>query len=136
MIRLTSIAQALSLRGTIPELAVIRSLQFMGDGYDPEEHGHIIVVQGGDDIIQIEEVGTDGFFVDDVPTFECVESFVDGDRVVMEIVLAIDCDRTVAIIADESCLDNDLRRTLQKLSTPPQPMPTMKGIHREILRQS
>jgi hypothetical protein len=41
MIRLTSIQQALSLRGTIPELAIIRAIQFMGDGYIPEEDGSI-----------------------------------------------------------------------------------------------
>ncbi len=52
MIRISSIQQALSLRGTIPELAVIRSIQFMGDGYSPEEHGHIIVIQEGDDLSQ------------------------------------------------------------------------------------
>jgi hypothetical protein len=42
----------------------------MGDGYNPEEHGQIIVIQKGDDITQIEEVGKDGLFIDDVPTFE------------------------------------------------------------------
>jgi len=40
MIHIYSIQQALSLRGTVPELAVIRSIQFMGGGYDPEEHGN------------------------------------------------------------------------------------------------
>jgi hypothetical protein len=48
MIRLISIQQTLSLRGRIPELAVIRSAQFMVDGYRPEEHGYIVVMQEGD----------------------------------------------------------------------------------------
>ena len=45
MTHITSIQQALSLRGTIPELAIIRWLQFMGNGYSPEEHRHIVVMQ-------------------------------------------------------------------------------------------
>jgi len=53
MIRIKSTQQALNLKGIIPELAIIRSIQFMGDGYSPEEHGHIIVNQEGDDINQI-----------------------------------------------------------------------------------
>ena len=126
MIRLTSIQQALSLKGTIPELAFIRSIQFMGDGYDPKEHGHIIVMQEGDDITQIEEIGADGFFVDDVPVFEFVESFVDGDSVVYEIVVALDNERTIELIAEQDCLDADLLAILQKHSTPPQPIPTLK----------
>lgn len=84
MIRLTSIQQVLSLRGTIPELAIIHSLQFMGDGYNPEKHGHIIVVQEGDDITQIKEIGNDGLFDDDVPNFEYVEAFLDGEQVTFE----------------------------------------------------
>jgi hypothetical protein len=122
MIRIYSKDQALSLRGTIPELAIIRSLQFMGDGYNPEEHGHIIVIQEGDDITQIKEVGEDGLFVDDVPTFEYVEAFVDGDKVTFELVYQLDDSRTVAVIADAVCLDDDLRSTLLELS-PPQLLP-------------
>ena len=80
MIRITSIQQALSLKGVIPELAVIRSLQFMGDGYSPEEHGHITVIQKGDDITHIKEIGDDGLFIDDIPTFEFVEAFTDGNQ--------------------------------------------------------
>ena len=45
MIRLTSIQQALDLRGTIPEIVIMRSLQFMGNGYNPEGQEHIIVIQ-------------------------------------------------------------------------------------------
>ena len=63
-------------------------------------------------------------------TFEFVETFVDGDSVVFEIVVAIDNERTVAIFAEQNCLDADLRATLQKHSGPPQPMPM---IEREVM---
>lgn len=43
MVRLTSIQQTLSLRGTTPEIVIIRSLQFMGNGYNPEVQEHIII---------------------------------------------------------------------------------------------
>ena len=103
MIRITSIQQALNLRGIIPELALIRSLQSMGDGYSPEEHGHIIVVQEGNDttqikITQIKEIGDDGLFIDDIPTFEYVEAFTDGDQVTFELVFQLDDSRTVEVI--------------------------------------
>ncbi|MBE0575237.1 MAG: hypothetical protein IH613_04985 [Desulfuromonadales bacterium] len=124
MIRITSIQQALELRGTIPELAIIRSVQFMGDGYSPEEHGHILVIQEGDDITQIKEIG--GIFDDDnLPAFEIIASFVDGESVVFEILFALDSDRTIAVIAEQSCLDDDLMAILQKHSGPPQPLPTL-----------
>ena len=78
MIKLTSIEQALSLRGIIPELAVIRAIQFMGNGYIPEEHGHIIVIQEGDDISQATEIGPNGLCDEyELPTYEFVEAFVD-----------------------------------------------------------
>lgn len=124
MIRITSIEQALSLRGSIPNLAIIRSIQFMGDGYSPEEHGHILVIQEGDDITQIKEIG--GIFDDDnLPAFEIIESFVDGENVVFEILFALDSDRTIAVIAEQSCLDEDLGTILQKYSGPSQPLPTL-----------
>lgn len=50
MIRILSIEQALSLKGKIPDLAILRSQQFQGEGYEPEEHGHIIVIQKRDDL--------------------------------------------------------------------------------------
>ena len=71
MIRITSIQQALSLKGIIPELAVIRAIQFMGQGYQVEEHGHIIVMQQGDDITHIKEIGDDGIFIDDIHACVC-----------------------------------------------------------------
>ena len=132
MIRLTSIQQALSLRGTIPELAIIRSLQFMGDGYNPEEHGHIVVVQEGDDITQnklthIKEIGDDGLFTDDVPNFEYVEAFLDGDQVTFELVYQLDDSRTVAvIIPDEPWLDPSLRNILREAAGALLPLPQIK----------
>ena len=128
MIRITSTKQALSLRGTIPELAVIRSLQFMGDGYIPEEHGHIIVVQEGDDITQnklthIKEIRDDGLFTDDVPNFEYVEAFLDGDQVTFELVYQLDDSRTVAVIVpDEPWLDEGLRNILREAAGSPLPL--------------
>ena len=129
MIRLTSIQQALSLRGTIPELAVIRAIQFMGDGYIPEEHGHIIVIQEGDDITQIKEIGDDGLFVDDVPTFEYVEAFLDGDQVTFELVYQLDDSRTVAVIVpDEPWLDPSLRNILRGAAGALLPLPQIKEV--------
>jgi len=128
MIRLISIQQALSLRGTIPELAIIRSIQFMGEGYRPEEHGYIIVVQEGDDITQnklthIKEIGDDGLFTDDVPNFEYVEVFLDGDQVTFELVYQLDDSRTVAvIIPDAPWLDEGLRNILKEASGAPLPL--------------
>ena len=127
MIRLTSLQQALSLRGTIPELAVIRSLQFMGYGYIPEEHGHIIVIKEGDDITQIEEIGDDGLFTDDVPNFEYVEAFLDGDQVTFELVYQLDDSRTVAVIVpDGPLLDPSLRNILREASGALLPLPQTK----------
>jgi hypothetical protein len=47
----------------------------MGNGYSPEEPGHIIVIQEGDDITQIKEIGEDGLFVDDVPNLLICRNF-------------------------------------------------------------
>ena len=128
MIRITSIEQALSLRDTIPELAFIRSIQFMGDGYIPEEHGHIVVMQEGDDITQIKEIGDDGLFTDNVTAFEYVEAFLAGDQVTFELVCQLDDSRSVAvIIPDEPWLDSELRKILQSASPPPMPLPTRQG---------
>lgn len=133
MIRIYSIKQALSLRGTIPELAIIRSVQFQGDGYCPLEDGHIIVLEEGDDPTHIEEIGPNGLFDDDAPAFEIVEAFVDGEQVTFEIVFHVDDSRTVAVIVDRDRLDTNLRLLLQNLSPTPQPLPDLKGTRREIL---
>ena len=134
MIRLTSMQQALSLKGTIPELAVIRSLQFMGDGYNPEEHGHIIIIEEGDDITQnkltkIKEIGDDGLFTDDVPNFEYVEAFLDGDQVTFELVYQLDDSRSVAVIVpDEPWLDPSLRNILREAAGSPLPLAEIKEV--------
>lgn len=125
MIRIYSIKQALSLRGTIPELAIIRSIQFQGDGYNPIDHGHIIVLEPGDDPTHIEEL-PNGLLVDDLPVFEYVEAFLDGNQVTLEIVIQLDDARTLAIIADPNNLPPELGQTLQHLSPPPQPLPTLE----------
>lgn len=121
MIRLTSIQQALSLRGIIPELAVLRSLQFMGDGYTPEEHGHIIVIQSDEDFAEFTEL--DSMSVDDC---EYIEAFIEGDRIVYESVFQIDNSRTIAvIIPDEPWLGEPFRKILRQACTP-QPLPQLE----------
>lgn len=98
MIRLTSTQQALSLRGTIPELAVIRSTQFMSDGGSHEEHGDIIVIQERDDISQITEIGPNGFYVEnDLPTYEFVDAFIEGPQIIYEALYQIDNSRAEAV---------------------------------------
>ena len=62
MIRLLSTEQSLALRGQIPELAIIRSLQFQGEGYDPDIHGVILVLGPGDDLCRIPEIGPEGLY--------------------------------------------------------------------------
>ena len=106
-----------------------RSIQFMGDGYSPEEHGHIIVIQEGDDITQYQGDGEDGLFIDDIPTFEFVEAFVDGDQVAFELVFQLDDSRTVAvIIPDEPWLDPSIRNLLMSASPPPMPLPKIQEV--------
>jgi hypothetical protein len=91
MIRIYSIQQALSLQGSIPELAVIRSLQFMGDGYIPEEHGHIVVIQEGDDIFEVTEVCPNGLCDEyDFPSYEFVEAYIEKEHIIYEAVYQID----------------------------------------------
>jgi len=121
MIRIYSIQQALSLRGTIPDLAIIRSLQFMGDGYSPDEHGYIIVIQGNEDLLEINEVGTPPDF-----DFEYIEAFIEDDRIVFEAVFQIDNSRTIAVvIPDEPWLGEPLRTVLKQASATPQPLPIL-----------
>ena len=121
MIRLTSIQQALSLKGTIPELAIIRSIQFMGDGYDPEEHGHIIVIQADEDFSEFTEI--DSFTEDN---YEYIEAFIEDDHIVYEAVFQIDNSRTIAvIIPDAPWLGEPFRKILRQARTP-QPLPTLE----------
>ena len=114
MIRLTSIQQALSQKGTIPELAIIRAIQFMGDGYDPEEHGHIIVIQADEDFSEFTEI--DSFTEDN---YEYIEAFIEDDHIVYEAVFQIDNSRTIAvIIPDAPWLGEPFRKILRQARTP------------------
>ncbi len=60
MIRIFSIDYDLCLKCTMPELVIIRSIKFMGDGDNPEEYGHIIVIEKGDDLSEAFEIGPNG----------------------------------------------------------------------------
>ena len=121
-IRIFSIEQALSLRGTIPELAVIRALQFMGDGYEPGEHGYIIVIQADEDFSEFSEIDS---FTDDC--CEYIEAFIEDDHIVYETVFQIDNSRTIAvIIPDEPWLGEPFRKILRQARTP-QPLPTLEN---------
>ena len=121
MIRLISIQQALSLKGTIPELAIIRAIQFMGDGYDPEEHGHIIVIQADEDFSEFTEI--DSFTEDN---YEYIEAFIEDDHIVYEAVFQIDNSRTIAvIIPDAPWLGEPFRKSLRQARTP-QPLPQLE----------
>lgn len=120
MIRLTSAAQARDLACRIPQLAVTRMEQFEGDDgcYDPGIHGHIVVIEGpGDNLSDIPEIGEAGIFgvIDrDAPGYEYVEVVIEDGRRIFEMVIAIDADRTVAIIIpDIPDLDPRLRQTLE-----------------------
>ena len=124
MIRIYSAKQALSLRDTIPELAVIRSLQFMGDGYIPEEDGSIYVFERGD---KIPDIVPEGLFDENGQTYESIEAYWDNKQISFEIFFLISNSSVkVAIVPDEPWLDTNLRATLLKHSTPPQPLPTLK----------
>jgi hypothetical protein len=121
MIRITSIQQVLSLRGTIPELAIIRAMQFIGDGYDPEEHGHIIVIQADADFSELTEIDS---FTDDC--CEYIEAFIEDDHIIYEAVFQIDNSRTIAvIIPDEPWLGEPFRKILRQ-ARKPQPLPQLE----------
>ena len=114
MIRILSIEQALSLRGIIPELAIIRSLQFQGTGYSPEEHGYIIVIQKDDNFSEFTEI--DSMAVDDC---KYIEAFIENDHIVYETVFQIDNSRTIAvIIPDKPWLGEPFRKILRQARTP------------------
>jgi hypothetical protein len=125
MLRLLSQQQALSLRGTIPELALIRSLQFQGEGYDPDIHGVILILEPGDDLCCIPEIGPEGLYdLDGLPSFEFVEAFIEDDRLIYEVVIVIDNSKTVAlVIPDDPNLDPSLRTILRHAAGSPQPLP-------------
>ena len=130
MKRLKSLQDVLDHKDTIPTLAYIRGTQFCGSqGYQADIDGWIVVMQEGDDITRIEEIGDDGLFTDDVPNFEYVEAFLDGDQVTFELVYQLDDSRTVAVIVpDEPWLDSELRKVLLYASPPPIPLPQIKEV--------
>ncbi len=126
MIRLYSSDQALKLRGSIPELAVLRSLQFQGSGYCPDTHGHIVVIEEGDDIAQVTDVSPSGLVLmyDNWPAYEFAEAFVEGDAIVYEVVFQIDDERTIAvIIPDGPWLPRELRADLRFATQAKKPIP-------------
>ena len=89
--------------------------------------GWIVVMEQGDDITRIEEIGDDGLFTDDVPNFEYVEAFLDGDQVTFDLVYKLDDSRTVAvIIRDAPWLDPSLRNILREASGALLPLPQIK----------
>ena len=126
MIRIYSIKQALSLRGKVPELAIIRSIQFQGDGYDPIDHGHIIVLEQGDTLQDIEEIGA-LHDEEGLPNYEYAEAFVENGQAVYEVVFQIDESRTIALIVpEEPWLDTSLLQDLREISGTPQTLPTLE----------
>lgn len=118
MIRIKSIEQAIALRGSIPEIAVIRSEQFMGDGYQEDIHGFIVVLQNEPNLSVIPEIGTDGLNDSDgLPAYEYIELFIEHEDLIYEIVFQIDADKTVAVIVvDGPWLDKDFRMQLSQAS--------------------
>jgi hypothetical protein len=118
MVRITSIEQAIALRGTIPEIAVIRSQQFMGDGYQEDIHGFIVVLQNEPNLSVIHEIGAEGLNDSDgLPAYEYIEVFVEGEELIYEIVYQVDADKTVAVIVvDGPWLDIDFRMQLSQAS--------------------
>ena len=129
MLRLKKLQDVLDHKDNIPTLAYIRGLQcFSNPEFKADIDGWIVVLEKGDLLTQIKEIGN-GLFDDDVPTFEFVEAFVDGDQVTFELVYQLDDSRTVAvIIPDAPWLDADLRRVLMTASTPPTSLPQLKEV--------
>jgi hypothetical protein len=116
MIRLKSSRQALSLKGKIPEIAIVRVAQLDGTDklYDPDVHGYLIIIEEGDDIEAIPEAGERGLltFLDEggLSPFEYVSH---GQRI-YEAVMAINNEKTIAFIIPESVpIDDRLRRLLK-----------------------
>lgn len=106
MIRIRSIPQALALRGTIPELAIIRARQFMGEGYDPDLHGHIVVLDKSEGLSSIPELGVDALIDDEgLPTYDIIDAHQEGGQIIYEIVFQLDDSRTIAVIAPAETFD-------------------------------
>ncbi len=122
MIRLTSARQARELAGQIPALVIRRMEQFEGsDGqYDPERHGHIVVIGEQDDISMLHEISDTGLL--DIldpenPGYEFLETFEEDGKTVWELAVALDNERTVAVFFTESPgLDERLTEYLDHLT--------------------
>jgi len=127
-IRIYSFDEAKRLKDKVPKIVLTISKTFQGNGYDSERDGYLIALEPNDDITLIKEIGEEGLFIDGVPTFEFVSTHWDGDTAWMEIVIALDSERTVAIFSDINFLDTDLLAALQKHSTPPEPMSEIKEV--------
>jgi hypothetical protein len=122
MIRLTSAHQAQELRGQIPILAITRMEQFEGsDGnYDPDVHGHIVIIGDGDDIVTLREISDMGLLAildPECPGYEFLEAHEEDGQTVWEMAVAINDERTVAVFFVESPeLDQRLTDYLDHLS--------------------
>jgi hypothetical protein len=129
MKRLKSLEDVLDHKDTIPSLGYIRGLQcFSNPEFKADIDGWITILEEGNSLTQITEIGVNGN-ADILDHCEFVESFVDVDRLVFEVVFQLDDARTVAvIIPDEPWLDSELRRVLLSASPPPLPMPEIKEV--------
>lgn len=98
--------------------------QFEGtDGlYDPDRHGHIVVLEPGDDVeTDFPEAGPGGLLSgpEDV-LFDYVFAYREGESAVYEAVIQIDDDRTLTlIIPDAAWLHAGLRLQLEALAEIP-----------------
>lgn len=125
MIRLKSSSQALSLRGKIPDIAIVRMTQLEGTDklYNPDAHGYLIIIEEGDNVESINEAGEQGLltFLDDegLSPFEFVASSIENGRKVYEAVLATDNEKNIAFfIPDSVPIDDRLRQLLEAESQP------------------
>lgn len=133
MIRLKSLQDVMDHKDTITPLGYLRGLQFCGSqGYQADIDGWIVILEAGDDITQIKEIGINGYG-DLLDCYEFVETFVDDDRIFYEIAIQASNTMTFAIVGEHDHLHPDLITILQEISTPPQPMPQLKGEHYEVL---
>ncbi len=120
MIRFKSTSQALSLKGKIPDIAIVRMTQLEGTDklYDPDAHGYLIIIEEGDDIEAIPEAGEGGLltFLDDEDPEYVSHSIEDGQRI-YELVMAINNEKTIAIIVSKSVpIDDRVRQLLEAKS--------------------
>jgi hypothetical protein len=120
MIRIKSYADALALRGVVPEIVIERMGQFEGDDglYSPEIHGHLVLLQEQDDISALPEVGPNGLLDvlgDDGGGYEFIDVVIENGKRVTEMVIQIDADKTIAVfIPDYPTLDERLRIVLER----------------------